>query len=123
MLEGSPRAAWEQPEDVHAAPPGGESYWQLGRRVHAALADLHAEAVAGGELAVLLCTHSGALRVLHAITVEASDLGALLGPAPAHAAIVELDYTAVSLPPLFAISASGGRSSTGTSRTAPSDQG
>ena len=80
-LAGRPTSAWTQPSDLDAAPPGGESYRALGLRVLAALNHLHAEADAGGPRRVLLCAHSGVLRMLAAIAADAPDVAAILGDA------------------------------------------
>jgi broad specificity phosphatase PhoE len=102
-LEGGPSGAWTQPADVDAAPAGGESYRALARRVVAALEDLREEsAAAGGPLRVLLCSHSGVLRVLDAVAAGTLDAEALLRPGPANAGATRLAYTALTAPALVA---------------------
>lgn len=122
-LEGQPSAIWTQPADVDAAPPEGESYRELGLRVLAALADVVERAAGSGRpLRVLVCTHSGVLRILRAVEEGATDAGSLLGPGPGLAEWSDLRYAGIEIPALLS-SASGGRSPTGTSRTAQSFQG
>lgn len=90
-LEGGPRDAWPQPPGLDAAPPGGESYRALSVRVHAALDDLRARARAtGAPLDVLLCTHSGVLRVLAALAD--GDDAAFTRPGAANGAVVTLEF-------------------------------
>jgi broad specificity phosphatase PhoE len=69
-LEGEPATSWTQPADLDAAPPGGESYRALGLRV---LAALDALTTGGTQQRVLLCAHSGILRILAAIAADAPD--------------------------------------------------
>lgn len=91
-LEGEPRAAWSQPPDLDAAPPGGESFRQLGVRVVAALDDL----AASGARRVLISTHSGVLRWLVALAAGDGDLRHFVGPGPANGAVVRFGYAAPS---------------------------
>jgi broad specificity phosphatase PhoE len=88
-LEGRPRATWPTAPGLDAAPPGGESYRALSVRVQAALDDLRARGRADGRpLDVLLCTHSGVLRALSALT--AGD-DAFTRPGAANGAVVRLE--------------------------------
>lgn len=91
-LEGEPRAAWCQPLDLDAAPPGGESFRALGLRIGAALDDL----ATGGSQRVLVSTHSGVLRWLTAIAAGDADLEHFTRPGAANGAVVALDYAAPS---------------------------
>jgi probable phosphoglycerate mutase len=94
-LEGGPAAAWRQPLDVDAAPPGGESYRTLGLRVHAALVDFaQAERV-------LLVAHSGVLRMLRGIASGAATLAPLLGDGARPGEPVVLRYARIELPPFL----------------------
>lgn len=95
-LEGRPRAAWTQPPDLDAAPPGGESYQALGARVVAALDALAAE---GGQR-VLVSTHSGVLRWLAALAAGDGDLRPFTTPGAGNGAVVVLRYAAPSTPTL-----------------------
>jgi broad specificity phosphatase PhoE len=99
-LAGGPPGTWEQPVDVDAAPPGGESYRQLGLRVLDALQDLRERAAAtpGGELRVLLCAHSGVLRVLRGIVGGAETLAPLLSAGAANGEALTLRYDSVTMP-------------------------
>jgi broad specificity phosphatase PhoE len=101
-LEGEPNASWAQPADLDAAPPGGESYRTLGLRV---LAALDALAVAGAQRRVLLCAHSGVLRMLAAIAADAPDAAAILGPGTGNGEALELTYAAPATPRFLASSA------------------
>lgn len=92
-LEGEPSAGWTQPPDVRAAPPGGESYVALAARVAAALGDLEGR--------VLLCAHSGVLRVLRALSGEAPDAAAFLDGAAANGAVLEMTYDNAPAVPAF----------------------
>jgi broad specificity phosphatase PhoE len=103
-LEGVPIGAWTQRPDVDAAPPGGESYRALGLRVLAALEDLAAEAAArpgGRPLRVLLCAHSGVLRMLQGIADGAEELGAVLGEGAANGGVLERTYGRLAAPPFL----------------------
>ncbi|QEC47795.1 histidine phosphatase family protein [Baekduia soli] len=98
-LEGGPPDAWRQPIDIDAAPPGGESYRQLGMRVLAAVDDLHDRAAAAGRpLQVLLCAHSGVLRMLRGIAECTEDLAPLLGDGAGNAEALELTYIRAAAP-------------------------
>jgi len=98
-LEGEPAGGWVQPVDVDAAPPGGESYRALGLRVLAALDALREEALrAGRPLRVLLCAHSGVLRMLSGIADDAPDIAAVLGPSARNGEARELAYAAPRMP-------------------------
>jgi probable phosphoglycerate mutase len=101
-LEGEPADRWTQPPDVHAAPPGGESYAQLAARVAAGLADLDGARV-------LLCAHSGVLRVLRALAGEAGDVGAFLAGGSTNGAVLRMAYDNAPIVPAF-LSASPPRS-------------
>ena len=102
-LEGTPSTGWEQPPDIDAAPPGGESYRELGIRVLDALADLLAEAEAEQRpLNVLVCAHSGVLRVLRSVETRAQDMALLLGPGPSTGQAMDLRYVEVEMPSVFA---------------------
>ena len=110
-LEGGPTAAWTQRPLVDQAPPGGESYRALGTRVLAALTDLADEAAAApGPYRVLLCAHSGVLRMLHGIATGAATLDELLGPGAPNAGVVELAYAASPSAPPFLTAAAAARS-------------
>jgi broad specificity phosphatase PhoE len=93
-LQGAARDAWTHPLDLAAGPPGGESYVELTTRVVDALADLlDRSARAGRPLDVLLCTHSGVLRVLAAIADGVDDAeGLIRARGQANGAVVELSY-------------------------------
>lgn len=93
-LEGEPAARWTQPPDVHAAPPGGESYAQLAARVAAALAGLSGARV-------LLCAHSGVLRVLRALAGEVADVDAFLAGGTANGAVLSMAYDNAPIVPAF----------------------
>jgi probable phosphoglycerate mutase len=99
-LAGGPPGTWEQPDDVDAAPPGGESYRQLGLRVLDALSDLRERAAAtpGGELRALLCAHSGVLRVLRGIVGGAETLAPLLSAGAGNGEALTLRYDSVAMP-------------------------
>lgn len=102
-LEGEPRTAWTHPPgDLDAAPPGGESYRDLGVRIVAALDDLAADARAAGRpQRVLVSTHSGVLRWLTALAeadADADPRDAFTRPGPRNGAVVELRYAAPSTP-------------------------
>jgi broad specificity phosphatase PhoE len=97
-LEGEPNTSWNQPVDLDAAPPGGESYRALGLRVLAALDAL----AAGGPSRVLLCAHSGVLRMLAAIAADAPDAAAILGPSTGNGEMLELTYAAPAMPRFLA---------------------
>jgi broad specificity phosphatase PhoE len=102
VLEGELSTSWTQPADLDAAPPGGESYRELGQRVLAALDAL----VAGGaQQRVLLCAHSGVLRMLAAIAADAPDAAAILGPSTGNGKALELTYAAPAMPRFLASSA------------------
>jgi broad specificity phosphatase PhoE len=106
-LEGEPNTAWTQPADLDAAPPGGESYRALGLRVLGALDALRADAAdAGRPLRVLLCAHSGVLRMLAAIAADAPDAAAVLGPSTPNGEALELAYAAPAMPRFLASSRS-----------------
>ncbi|HEV7493700.1 histidine phosphatase family protein [Baekduia sp.] len=99
ILEGEPAGGWTQPADLDAAPPGGESYRTIGLRVLAALDALRADALREGRpLRVLLCAHSGVLRMLAAIAADAPDVAAILGPGTPNGAALELTYAAPAMP-------------------------
>jgi probable phosphoglycerate mutase len=100
-LEGEPSSLWTQPADLDAAPPGGESYRALGLRV---LAALDALAAAGTPRRVLLCAHSGVLRMLAAIAADAHDAAAILGPSTGNGQALELTYAAPAIPRFLASS-------------------
>ena len=102
VLEGEPSASWDQPADLDAAPPGGESYRALGLRV---LAALDALAAGGHQRRVLLCAHSGVLRMLAAIAADAPDAAAVLGPSTGNGEALELTYAAPAMPRFLASSA------------------
>jgi probable phosphoglycerate mutase len=103
MLEGEPVGGWTQPADLDAAPPGGESYRVLGLRVLSALDALRADAArAGRPLRVLLCAHSGVLRMLAAIATDAPDVAAVLGPSARNGEALALAYAAPSTPRFLA---------------------
>jgi probable phosphoglycerate mutase len=97
-LEGRPAAAWRQPADVDAAPPGGESYRTLGLRVHAALTDV----AQAGPGRVLLVAHSGVLRMLQGIASGAETLAPLLADGARPGEAVALRYARIELPPFLA---------------------
>jgi broad specificity phosphatase PhoE len=101
-LEGLPTSAWTQHPDIDGAPPGGESYRALGLRVLAALEDLWAEAgaasAADGGLRVLICAHSGVLRMLQGIADGAERLDALLGPGAVNGGVLQRTYTRPTAP-------------------------
>jgi broad specificity phosphatase PhoE len=101
-LEGEPSASWTQPADLDAAPPGGESYRALGLRVLAALDALAADYTGRR---VLLCAHSGVLRMLAAIAADAPDAAAILGPSTGNGQALELAYAAPAMPRFLAFSA------------------
>jgi broad specificity phosphatase PhoE len=101
-LEGRASASWTQPADLDAAPPGGESYRALGLRVLAALDALAAGAT---RQRVLLCAHSGVLRMLTAIAADAPDVAAVLGPSTGNGEALELTYAAPATPRFLASSA------------------
>jgi broad specificity phosphatase PhoE len=101
-LEGQPSSAWSQPADLDAAPPGGESYRALAHRI---LAALDALAAAGAQQRVLLCAHSGVLRMLAAIAADAPDVAAILGPSTRNGEALELTYAAPTMPRFLASSA------------------
>jgi broad specificity phosphatase PhoE len=101
-LEGEPSTSWTQPADLDAAPPGGESYRALGLRV---LAALDALAAGGPPQRVLLCAHSGVLRMLAAIAADAPDAAAILGPSTGNGEALELSYAAPAMPRFLASSA------------------
>jgi broad specificity phosphatase PhoE len=93
-LEGKPAAGWAQPpEDLQAAPPEGESYVALAARVAAALADLDGS--------VLLCAHSGVLRVLRALSGAAPDAAAFLAGGTANGAVLHMAYDNAPTIPAF----------------------
>jgi broad specificity phosphatase PhoE len=103
ILEGEPAGGWTQPADLDAAPPGGESYRALGLRVLAAVDALRAEAqMSGRPLRVLLCAHSGVLRMLAAIAADAPDVAAILGPGTRNGEALELSYAAPATPRFLA---------------------
>ncbi len=102
-LEGEPSASWTQPADLDAAPPGGESYRALGLRIVDALDALDALA-AGGSRRVLLCAHSGVLRMLAAIAADAPDVAAILGPSTGNGETLALTYAAPRMPRFLASS-------------------
>jgi probable phosphoglycerate mutase len=102
VLEGEPSMSWTQPADLDAAPPGGESYRALGLRVLAALDALAAD---GSRRRVLLCAHSGVLRMLSAIATDAPDVTAILGPSTGNGEALELTYAAPAMPRFLASSA------------------
>lgn len=83
-LEGEPVARWRQPQDLGVAPPGGESYVELAVRVMQGLRDLDGR--------VLLCAHSGVLRVLRAVAGDVPDVEAFLSGGSANGAVVRLAY-------------------------------
>jgi broad specificity phosphatase PhoE len=99
-LEGAPWATWEQPPgDLDAAPPGGESYRVLAARVLAAVDDLRADAArAGRPLDVLLCAHSGVLRMLAAIAADVPDAARALDFGARNGEAVALAYAAPATP-------------------------
>jgi broad specificity phosphatase PhoE len=98
-LEGELAGGWTQPADLDAAPPGGESYRTIGLRVLAALDTLRADAVREGRpLRVLLCAHSGVLRMLAAIAADAPDVASIIGPGVRNGEAVELTYAAPATP-------------------------
>lgn len=98
-LEGEPAGGWTQPADLDAAPPGGESYRTIGLRVLAALDALHAEAVREGRpLRVLLCAHSGVLRMLAAIAADTPDVASIIGPGVRNGEALKLIYAAPATP-------------------------
>lgn len=99
-LEGEPSTSWTQPADLDAAPPGGESYRALGLRVLAALDAL--AAADGARRRVLLCAHSGVLRMLAAIATDAPDAAAILGPSTGNGQALELAYAAPAMPRFLA---------------------
>jgi broad specificity phosphatase PhoE len=93
-LEGEPAARWTEAGDVAAAPPGGgETYAALAARVAAALGDLEGR--------VLLCAHSGVLRVLRALSGEARDAAAFLDGAAANGAVLHMAYDNAPAVPAF----------------------
>jgi broad specificity phosphatase PhoE len=98
-LEGRASASWTQPADLDAAPPGGESYRALGLRILAALDSL---AAARTQQRVLLCAHSGVLRMLAAITADAPGVAAILGPSTRNGEALELAYAAPAIPRFLA---------------------
>ena len=101
-LEGLPAAAWEQPDDIDVAPPGGESYRQLGMRVFEALTDVvGCAADQRRPLNVLLIAHSGVLRILSCIEAGSTDMSLLLGAGPSPGQSIELRYVALTIPSLF----------------------
>ncbi|HEY4095690.1 MAG TPA: histidine phosphatase family protein [Baekduia sp.] len=102
-LEGAPSAAWAQRPGVDDTPPGGESYRALGLRVFVALDELAIEGEAAGAapFRVLLCAHSGVLRMLRGIADGAGHLDTLLGPGAVNGAVVELLYEARPAAPPF----------------------
>jgi broad specificity phosphatase PhoE len=100
-LEGTPAAAWTQHPDVDEAPPGGESYRTLGLRVLDALRALADEAPGPEPYRVLLCAHSGTVRMLHGIAAGVAHLDAVLGPGATNAAVVELAYAGRPAAPPF----------------------
>jgi broad specificity phosphatase PhoE len=102
VLEGEPSTSWTQPADLDAAPPGGESYRALGLRVLAALDALAADIA---RRRVLLCAHSGVLRMLAAIAADAPDAAAILGPSTGNGQALELTYAAPAMPRFLASSA------------------
>lgn len=94
-LEGQPASHWTQPPDLHAAPPGGESYVELAARVVQGLRDLDGR--------VLLCAHSGVLRVLRAVAGHAPDVAAFLAGASANGAVLRMTYdNGLTIPPVLA---------------------
>jgi broad specificity phosphatase PhoE len=93
-LEGEPVTRWTGAGDVHAAPPGGETYAALAARVAAALGDLETGRV-------LLCAHSGVLRVLRALSGEAHDSAAFLAGGAANAAVLHMAYDNAPAVPAF----------------------
>jgi broad specificity phosphatase PhoE len=93
-LEGEPLARWRGAADVGAVAPGGESYAALAARVAAALADLPSGRV-------LLCAHSGVLRVLRALSGEARDAAAFLAGSTANAAVQHMAYDNAPAVPAF----------------------
>ena len=102
-LEGEPNTSWLQPADLDAAPPGGESYRALGLRILAALDALLA--ASDTQQRVLLCAHSGVLRMLAAIVADAPDAAAILGPSTGNGEALELTYAAPAMPRFLASSA------------------
>jgi glucosyl-3-phosphoglycerate phosphatase len=108
-LEGEPRDAWVQPpDDLDATPPGGESYRALAARVLAAVDDLRADAArAGRPLDVLLCAHSGVLRMLAAIAADAPDAARALDFGARNGEAVALVYAAPATPRFLASPSSG----------------
>jgi broad specificity phosphatase PhoE len=107
VLEGEPVASWTQPADLDAAPPGGESYRALGLRVLGALDALRGDAQRAGRgrpLRVLLCAHSGVLRMLAAIAADVPDAAAMLGPSAHNGEALVLDYAAPTTPRFLAAS-------------------
>lgn len=94
-LEGEPNVRWTRQADIHAAPPGGETYAALAARVAAGLADL------AGDGRVLLCAHSGVLRVLRALSGEARDAAAFLDGGAANAAVLQMTYDNAPAVPAF----------------------
>jgi broad specificity phosphatase PhoE len=106
-LEGAPSSAWTQRPDVDDAPPGGESYRALGLRVLEALQELADEAQAqdDGTLRVLLCAHSGVVRMLRGIADGTEHLDALLGAGTSavNGGALALDYVGrPAMPPFLA---------------------
>jgi broad specificity phosphatase PhoE len=87
--------------DLGYAPPGGESYAAVARRVLSFLAD--AARLAGETHArlVLVCGHAGPMRIILGVLDEATDPAAVLAPLPANATLVRRTWRRLTVPPFL----------------------
>jgi broad specificity phosphatase PhoE len=108
-LEGRPRTplAAQRDGDLGWAPPGGESYLELARRVLAFLLDVRVATVGETPPRVLVCSHLGPLRVIGAVVRGTADARAVMGAGVGHAEVLRLELGRVPWPAFLPADASG----------------
>lgn len=93
--------------DFLYAPPGGDSYAEVARRVMSFLLDLRDLVVTLPVEAVLICSHMGAMRLLVGTIQEDFDPNCVLALAFPNSELLRLDWRRLVFPPFLASVALG----------------
>jgi probable phosphoglycerate mutase len=83
--------------DIYYAPQGGESYFQVARRILSFLLDVSTE-FNGHDTKIIVCGHMGPMRILIGIVDDFNDPASVLGLRFSNAQVVKLDWKLLRIP-------------------------